>query len=403
MRIKLVALILSLGLGHLHACTGDNEQTEAVQEESVVENTIDEITPESQEVADAELTNPGETESPVREADDARSPSDDSTFAETDESMAMYSEPPLPGDDADAESSASATNEDESKSDETTTPTVEVTSKLEGATNEVSDTSNQAKLAEDSSSSVSDGVNVQSDAKPVISQVVKKPSDATSQPTEVIEKIGTYTVRPGDTLGKIAIKLYRKFNRYKDLADENGLSPPYLLYPGQTIRYGGSVGVARNETPDKSLVVQSGDTLWHLAEKHLGSPYVWQAFVTWNQGVLSDPNKIAPGMKLVYGSVPQTGTSASIPVSTKANSSDVANGAESAQQQAGPSKSKMTATTQNDQKSAKLNPSASPTKPATPVRPGTVSEVNEAKKAAFDELAEPPEVPENSFEEEEAE
>ena len=69
---------------------------------------------------------------------------------------------------------------------------------------------------------------------------------------------GTYIVKSGDTLSGIAAKYGTS---YQTLASLNGISSPYVIYPGQTIK------VTGNASSSKSYVVKSGDTLSGIAAK----------------------------------------------------------------------------------------------------------------------------------------
>lgn len=413
MRIKLVALAFGVLLGHLHACTGEEEQVEVVQEDAAVGDATDEITPESQDVADAELTTPDDEEKRPAGNSEAQA-SDEPDYSDTDESMAMYSEPPLPSDDGDDDSDSADVDEaapaaagkveaqEAKKPDSQNTEAPADTAALASEQN-----------ADASENAVTAAVEPKDAPKPVESNVDATPSYAQSpgakwQPThsgpqknQMLDKIGTYTVRPGDTLGGIAVKLYRNFNRYRDLAEANGLAEPYRLYPGQTLSYSGSVPADGSSTPDKTLIVRAGDTLWHLASKHLGSPYVWQAFVKWNPSLLSDPNRIAPGMKLAYGAV-DSSLAASVTQTTTPKRNDAAVGKIDVNNQP-VVKSDDAKAANNAQKSVKTSTPSALGDSENWDKDANNAEVKQPKKAVSQPVDEPADIPENSFEEEEAE
>lgn len=46
---------------------------------------------------------------------------------------------------------------------------------------------------------------------------------------------GTYTVQEGDSLSKIARDVMGDMNRWPEIADANGISDPYVIYPGQVL------------------------------------------------------------------------------------------------------------------------------------------------------------------------
>lgn len=148
-----------------------------------------------------------------------------------------------------------------------------------------------------------------------------KPSPTSTPSTPASSgAVGTYTVRPGDTLGAISTKLYGTMSQWHALAQLNGLKEPYLLYPGQTLSYSGDAKLAAKASvaatagkADQKLTVKKGDTLWKLAQAHLGDPYAWKLFVTWNPKTLANPDQIAPGMVLHYGKATSGKTAAHQP------------------------------------------------------------------------------------------
>lgn len=46
----------------------------------------------------------------------------------------------------------------------------------------------------------------------------------------------TYTVKSGDSLWGIAVRMLGNGNRYKEIAELNGISAPYIIYPNQILR-----------------------------------------------------------------------------------------------------------------------------------------------------------------------
>ncbi len=49
---------------------------------------------------------------------------------------------------------------------------------------------------------------------------------------------------------------------------------------------------------DEFYVIQKGDTLWAIAEKHYGNGAKYKAIVEANKEVIKDENKIFPGQKI---------------------------------------------------------------------------------------------------------
>ncbi|HHN67369.1 MAG TPA: LysM peptidoglycan-binding domain-containing protein [Thermopetrobacter sp.] len=60
----------------------------------------------------------------------------------------------------------------------------------------------------------------------------------------------------------------------------------------------GASGKGEKKTAGKVIVVQRGDTLTTLAEKHYGSMSAWRKIFAANKGKLSNPNLIPEGIKL---------------------------------------------------------------------------------------------------------
>ena len=108
---------------------------------------------------------------------------------------------------------------------------------------------------------------------------------STSQPTTPAK---SYIVKQGDTLSGIASNLG---TNWQELARQNSLSNPNMIYAGQVIRFiGGQYGAtARNYT------VRSGDNLSSIASR-LGTTV--QSLVSMNG--ISNPNLIYAGQTLNY-------------------------------------------------------------------------------------------------------
>lgn len=107
---------------------------------------------------------------------------------------------------------------------------------------------------------------------------------ATSKPV-VAESYGTYTVASGDTLSGIASKYG---TTYQYLAEINGIANPNLIYAGQVLK----VPTQVNEQENRVYTVKSGDSLWKIAESHLGSGTRYKEIKSLN-GLTSDT--IFPG------------------------------------------------------------------------------------------------------------
>ncbi|MCT0446409.1 LysM domain-containing protein, partial [Lactococcus cremoris] len=108
---------------------------------------------------------------------------------------------------------------------------------------------------------------------------------STSQPTTPAK---SYIVKQGDTLSGIASNLG---TNWQELARQNSLSNPNMIYNGQVIRFtGGQYGAT-----SRTYTVRSGDNLSSIASR-LGTTV--QSLVSMNG--ISNPNLIYAGQTLNY-------------------------------------------------------------------------------------------------------
>lgn len=114
-----------------------------------------------------------------------------------------------------------------------------------------------------------------------IGQIIKLKRDTTSTP----QSGDTYTVQAGDTLSGIAAKYG---TTYQELAALNGIADPNIIHVGQVLKVTGS-------TAGRTYTVQSGDTLWDIAQRQLGDGARFREIISIN-GLLSDT--IYPGQVL---------------------------------------------------------------------------------------------------------
>ena len=114
-----------------------------------------------------------------------------------------------------------------------------------------------------------------------VGQIIKLKRDTTSTP----QSGDTYTVQAGDTLSGIAAKYG---TTYQELAALNGIADPNIIHVGQVLKVTGSVA-------DRTYTVQSGDTLWDIAQSQLGDGTRFREIIAMN-GLLSDT--IYPGQVL---------------------------------------------------------------------------------------------------------
>lgn len=110
-------------------------------------------------------------------------------------------------------------------------------------------------------------------------------SNAPSQPVTS----STYTVQSGDCLSTIGQNLGVN---WLDIANANGLGAPYTIYPGQVLTIPGGTAPAPSA---RTYVVKSGDTLSEIGQA-LGVS--WQDIA--NRNGISAPYTIYPGQVLTY-------------------------------------------------------------------------------------------------------
>jgi len=65
---------------------------------------------------------------------------------------------------------------------------------------------------------------------------------------------------------------------------------------------GFAIAASAQAAPATTYTVKSGDTLWQIARTQLGDPHRWSELHRTNQGIVSDPNRISPGIVLQLGS-----------------------------------------------------------------------------------------------------
>lgn len=127
-------------------------------------------------------------------------------------------------------------------------------------------------------------------------EVVSDSSDQSASSQPELED-GVYTVRQGDTLWGIASMFLGNGSRYKEIQTANGLTSA-IIKVGQRLKIPGA-----DESADAggatTHTVKSGDTLWGLAQRYLGSGARYKEIMALN-GLSSET--IRPGQTL---SIPQ--------------------------------------------------------------------------------------------------
>ena len=104
----------------------------------------------------------------------------------------------------------------------------------------------------------------------------------------------TYTVKQGDSLWLIATLHNTTIH---ELARINNIDPAGIIYPGQVLKLrAASENQPTVVTPDDVYTVRQGDTLWAIAQALLGNGWKWPKIAEANG--LTLPYTIYPGQKL---------------------------------------------------------------------------------------------------------
>ncbi len=126
----------------------------------------------------------------------------------------------------------------------------------------------------------------------------------------------TYTVQPGDTLWRIATDHLGDGSRFTEIAHRNygvtqtdghALTAAHWLTPGWQLTLPGDAAPAA-AAAEQTVVVEAGDTLWQIAQKHLGDGDRYPSIAAASTGLqddgahLVDPNVIRPGWELTMPS-----------------------------------------------------------------------------------------------------
>jgi nucleoid-associated protein YgaU len=116
----------------------------------------------------------------------------------------------------------------------------------------------------------------------------------------------TYAVVAGDNLWKIAVKYYTSGYNWVDIAKENKLANPGLIYVGQELNIPKTAVIEVKQTqatatPAESITgdkytVQKGDNLWKIAVRAYGDGYKWVDIAKAND--LKNPGLIHSGNEL---------------------------------------------------------------------------------------------------------
>src|SRR6185369_686184 len=106
---------------------------------------------------------------------------------------------------------------------------------------------------------------------------------------------GNYTIQSGDTLWDIAQRQLGDGTRWHELYQANSDvigGNQDLIHPGTNLKMPSSADIASGG----KYVVQPGDNLWNIAKHNLGDGSSWHQIYNANQSVIGDnPSLIHPG------------------------------------------------------------------------------------------------------------
>ena len=126
-----------------------------------------------------------------------------------------------------------------------------------------------------------------------------------------------YVVQPGDELWSVAERELGSGDRWRDIVALNsGLTATSRLAVGTMLTMpaatAAQVQVADAGSP-VDVVVESGDTLWGLAEEHLGDGNRWPELHEANKSTVADPDVIDVGWELT---IPTAASEPAVPIDT---------------------------------------------------------------------------------------
>lgn len=136
-------------------------------------------------------------------------------------------------------------------------------------------------------------------AKKVSKEGEVAPSAATTIEGEVISSLPTsHTVADGENLWSISEKYYTSGYNWIDVAKENNLANPDVIFAGQVLRIPKAepilpAGAAPISITGNTYNVVQGDNLWEIAVRAYGDGYQWLKITQAND--LANPDLIHAG------------------------------------------------------------------------------------------------------------
>ncbi|MBN1786823.1 MAG: LysM peptidoglycan-binding domain-containing protein [Sedimentisphaerales bacterium] len=143
-------------------------------------------------------------------------------------------------------------------------------------------------------------------------QIKEKAAEVKAEPVIKQQLTQIYTVLPGDSLAKIAKNFYgeeagNKLSSIEKIynANKDKLKSIDELYVGQKLLIPPldkkTTAAVKTEEPQGNFrlyIVKDSDSLWRIAEEHLGAGERYHEIIKLNKSILKDPDALAVGMKL---------------------------------------------------------------------------------------------------------
>lgn len=133
---------------------------------------------------------------------------------------------------------------------------------------------------------------------PMIDQGQATDASASSQLRGYQGEFGQYEVRKGDTLMVVAYMVYGDYKKWRDLAELNEIEETEQVVPGKILRYRQAWEKLPMRSNGAPYMIQSGDTLGTISNKHYGTTQKWKEVWNNNRQLITDPNLIFAGFTI---------------------------------------------------------------------------------------------------------
>lgn len=153
-------------------------------------------------------------------------------------------------------------------------------------------------VAEDDNTMAEEGEVAEGGSAPMIDQTQAVEASVTQQLRGYQGEFGQYEVRKGDTLMIIAYMVYGDYRKWRDIAEINGIEETEQVVPGKVLRYRQAWERLPNRPNGAPYMIQNGDTLGTISNKHYGTTQKWKEVWNNNRQLIVDPNLIFAGFTI---------------------------------------------------------------------------------------------------------